>query len=210
MALFNGLFKSAPFQVFHLDNKLTKAGEKFFADHPNAKKVVDSTQKAVDAYLRAMNGPNGLKSKKVDEPRNAAFTHNYNLHQQETEALCQKILSAGAKMVVTDFRAHTNLLVFTEDMVLFWTAGLFNDGVYIHPAPYKEKFLSHIYVKGVGYFYYYQSPRGTESDRVWLGEIKLTPENQLHTAPGYNFTGDRKEDHNLDIAFGQFLDQIWK
>ena len=96
-------------------------------------------------------------------------------------------------MVVTDFRAHTNLLVFTEDMVLFWTAGLFNDGVYIHPAPYKEKFLSHIYVKGVGYFYYYQSPRGTESDRVWLGEIKLTPENQLHTAPGYDFTGDRKE-----------------
>lgn len=207
MALFNGLFKSAPFQVFHLDNKLTKAGEKFFAEHPNAEKIMDSTEKAVDAYRRAMSG---LKSQRIDEPRNAAFTHNYNLHQQATEVLCQAILAAGAKMVITDFRNNTNLLVFTEEMVLFWTAGLFNDGVYIHPAPYKEKFLSHIHVKGVGYYYYYQSPTGAESDRVWLGEQEITPQNQLHTAPGYGFSGDRKADHNLDKAIAQYLDRIWK
>lgn len=207
MALFNGLFKSAPFQVFHLDNKLTKAGEKFFVEHPDAKKITDSTEKAVDAYRRAMSG---LKSQRIDEPRNAAFTHNYNLHQHATEALCQAILAAGAKMVITDFRNNINLLVFTEEMVLFWTAGLFNDGVYIHPAPYKEKFLSHIHAKGVGYFYYYQSPSGADSDRVWLGEKEITPQNQLHTAPGYGFPGDRKEDHNLDKAIARYLDQIWK
>lgn len=211
MALFNGLFKSSPFQVYHLNNQLTKAGERFFADHPEAKKIADCTQMAVDAYMRAMGG---LKSNTYENPvsfkPNEAYSHNFKLQEQEVGILCRKIIDAGAKMVVTDFSANVNLLVFTDEMVLFWTASLFLDGVYIHPAPYKDKFLSHIHMRGVDYYYYYQSPRGTSGDRVWFGEAFDKPTAQLHTAEGYCFSGDRKEDHKLDVAFARFLNVLWR
>jgi len=68
--------------------------------------------------------------------------------------------------------------------------------------------LSFIHTRGVNYYYYYSTPDGKCT--VNLGANFRLSMNQLHTADGVYFNGNRKEDHKLDEAFAHVLNQIWK
>lgn len=139
MGIFDSVFKSKPIHVFSGAGQMTDAAKRFLEAHPDTATILDTVEKACEEYIRETMQ---LKSFDIgcDEKyqERKIRDHNLAIYTQAPETMCKRIIAAGAKMVVTDLAADRNLLVFTNEMVLFWTTTLFKESVLFIPLPIRR------------------------------------------------------------------------